>query len=308
MIEATGLSLSRGEKQVLADVSLEVRQGQVLGLLGRNGAGKTSTLKVLCGLLKPDSGVVRLSGLTLGQGSKEKLPKIGSLVETPGFYPNLTAIENLLLFSRDRSVRTRRDLEDTIALLGLSTAYDKRVGRYSLGMKQRLGIARAIAGHPDIVILDEPTNGLDPHGIRDIRDLIHSLASQQGITLIVSSHILSEVELVANVVTVIEEGRTVATIEVPSSGGTDSGLIEIEVDNPEQAVARILGHWPQAKSNIVSANKILVSSLSVGPGAINQLLVGAGHIVSALVPRKWSLETQVMHLMKKELENAEISR
>lgn len=291
MVEATGLSLVRGEKRVLEEVSLRVDRGQVLGLLGRNGAGKTTTLKILCGLLKQDTGTVRFDGA--------KPPKIGSLVETPGFYPNLTALENLVLFSHDRSPSARRDLGETLSLVGLASVADKRVGRFSLGMKQRLGIARAIAGRPELVILDEPINGLDPHGIKDIRELIRTLAGQ-GMTFLVSSHILSEVELVADWVTVIEEGRTVATLAVPSPGAV-SESVEIVVDQATAAVGRIRSAWPTAHCHEVCEGKLLVASVPEGPGAVNRLLVGAGHTVSALVPQKWSLEAQVMPLMRREL-------
>lgn len=293
MVEATGLSLVRGGKRVLEEVSLRVTRGKVLGLLGRNGAGKTTTLKILCGLLKQDAGSVRFA--------EDRRPKIGSLVETPGFYPNLTGLENLLLFSQDRSAAARRNLEETLDLLGLTKASETRVGRYSLGMKQRLGIARALAGQPELVILDEPINGLDPHGIKDVRDIIRTLARERGISFLVSSHILSEVELVADGVTVIEEGRTVATIEVPSSGTAGSGDVDIEVDQPEVAADRILRAWPTSVCEVVSSDKLRVCGESAGPGALNRLLVGAGHTVSSLVPRRWSLEAEVMRHMRRDL-------
>jgi len=297
LIQVEGLRVSRNGRQILDGVSFSAAQGHVLGLLGRNGAGKTTTLKVLCGLLKADEGRVTLSG---ADEQSKGPPRLGCLIETPGFYPNLTAAENLLLFCRVRSRRAKADIDEAISLVGLSEARGT-VGRYSLGMKQRLGIARALLGRPELVVLDEPINGLDPHGVFDVRELILDLSRREGTTFLVSSHILTEVELVADVVVVIEDGRTVATIDLGALGTREAQGADIRVDRPEAAAQGIRARWPEAVCEVLGEGQIRVVGVPGGPGVTNRFLVESGHLVTALVPLVDSLESRVMPYMKRGL-------
>jgi len=221
---------------------------------------------------------------------------MGCLIETPGFYPNLTAAENLRLFSHDRSRGGRAEIAATLDLLGLGGVGDKLVGRYSLGMRQRLGIARALVGKPPVVLLDEPTNGLDPHGIVDVRELIRRLAHQEGLAFVVSSHILGEVEQTADAVTVIDEGRTVASFDLAACG--EGEVTEVRVDNAADAARDLSQRWPEATCAVLEPDRMTVARVPDGPGAVNRFLVERGHHVWAL-SRRGSLEDRVMPYLRK---------
>ena len=202
MIETVALSKRYGRRQAVVDLDLQVPEGSVYGLLGPNGAGKTTTLKLITGLLRPGRGEIRLFGRPWERAA---LARVGALIETPGLYPNLTAVENLEVHRRLLRLPQER-VDEVLAVVGLQEAADRRVGTYSLGMKQRLGIAIALLGDPPLLILDEPANGLDPIGIQEMRGLIRSFQAR-GITVVVSSHILAEVQQVVTHVGILAGGR-----------------------------------------------------------------------------------------------------
>ena len=187
-------------------VNLKVREGEVYGFLGPNGAGKSTTIKMILGLIKPNSGEISVFGKSIKDNREEILKDIGALVESPSYYGHLTAYENLEILRRVLKV-SKNEIEEKLKLVNLWDAKNKKVREFSLGMKQRLGIAQALMGNPKLLILDEPTNGLDPAGIIEIRNLIKYLAKEKNITIIISSHILSEIELVATEVAVINKGK-----------------------------------------------------------------------------------------------------
>lgn len=205
-LEALGINHSYGDTPVITDLKMTIPTGQVYGFLGRNGAGKSTVMKILLGLLKPASGHVIFDGRQVETKDPAYLARIGSLIEEPSYYPNLTGVENIRYVSKVRNTDSRED--ELLDLVGLSPkARNRKAGQYSLGMKQRLGIALSLVGDPDLLLLDEPTNGLDPEGIREIRDLILYFARELGKTVVVSSHILSEIEQMADTVGIIHEGR-----------------------------------------------------------------------------------------------------
>ena len=205
-LETRGLTkrFGRGSnaQTAVADVSLHLKPGEVYALLGPNGAGKSTTLKMLCGMLRPSGGEILFDGRPW---CREDLYATGSLIEEPPLYPNLTARENLRVRTTLLGLPERR-IDEVLSIVDLANTGTKRAGRFSLGMKQRLGIALALLAHPRLLVLDEPTNGLDPLGIEELRDLIRSFAAQ-GITVLVSSHILSEVQQMADSVGIITRGR-----------------------------------------------------------------------------------------------------
>jgi len=205
IIETKNLTKQYGSQKSVADLNIHVKRGRIYGLLGRNGAGKTTTMKMLLGLTKPTSGEVKIWGKPLQGNEKKLLPRIGSLIESPGFYPNLTGTENLRIFATLRGVPNNHAIKDALDLVGLPYKDKKLFSQYSLGMKQRLGIAIALLNSPQLLILDEPTNGLDPLGIEELRELIRSFPCK-GITVILSSHILSEVQQIADHVGIIAGG------------------------------------------------------------------------------------------------------
>jgi len=206
IIETTDLTRRFGSLTAVADLDLNVPAGSVYGFLGPNGAGKTTTIRMLLGLIRPDAGEVRLFGEPIARGGRKALRRVGALVETPSIYPHLTGRENLEVTRRLLRVPANR-VDRALEIVGLEDAAGRRAGEYSQGMRQRLGLALALLGEVDLLVLDEPTNGLDPAGIREMRDLIRRLASEFRITVFLSSHLLSEVEQVATCLGIINQGR-----------------------------------------------------------------------------------------------------
>lgn len=206
IIETINLTKQYGEQKSVNNLNLQVRQGRIYGLLGRNGAGKTTTMKLLLNLTDPTSGEIRIFGKNIKKDAKKILPRIGSLIESPGFYPNLTGTENLKIFALLRGTPTRNAIQDSLETVGLPYGDKKLFSQYSLGMKQRLAIALAIMHDPELLILDEPVNGLDPIGIAEMRSFIRELSSIKKKTILISSHILSEISLLADDIGIIDHG------------------------------------------------------------------------------------------------------
>ena len=211
VLSAEGLTKSFGKRVAVADVSFELYAGEVFGFLGPNGAGKTTTIRMLVGLARPDRGAVRIRGFDLSRDFTRAMAHVGSIVESPDLYGYLTGRDNLLHFARMLPDGAAGRIGELARLVALEERLDDRVDTYSLGMRQRLGIAQALLGAPDLLILDEPANGLDPAGIREIRRLVRLLASERGISVFVSSHLLSEVEQMCDRVTIIHRGKALAT-------------------------------------------------------------------------------------------------
>ena len=206
VIETRNLTKQYGTQTSVSDLNIHVKKGRIYGLLGRNGAGKTTTMKMLLGLTAPTSGEVEILGKNIRTNNKKVLPHIGSLIEAPGFYPNLTGTENLRIFAELRNIKNANAIKGALELVGLPYRDKKLFSQYSLGMKQRLAIALAVMHNPSILILDEPINGLDPIGIAEVRSFIRELCDAQGKTILISSHILSEIALLADDIGIIDHG------------------------------------------------------------------------------------------------------
>lgn len=206
IIETKGLTKKYGEQYAVKNVDIHVRKNTIYGLLGRNGAGKTTIMKMMLGITKSTAGEVRIFGKDIRKNEKEILPRIGNIIENPGFYPNLTGTENLKIFAELRGVPQKDAVEKALELVSLPYKDKKLYGEYSLGMKQRLGIALAILHDPELLILDEPINGLDPIGIAEMRKLLRQLCDEKGKTIIISSHILSEIQLISDDIGIIDNG------------------------------------------------------------------------------------------------------
>lgn len=237
-VKVTGLCKRVRGQDLVKDISFTIRQGDIVGFLGPNGAGKSTTIKLMLGLLKPTEGRVELCGYDIGSEREKALLKVGAMVETPAFYGYMTGYENLKLYARLYGLDNDR-VPETLRLVHLYDEKDKKVGCYSLGMKQRLGIARAFLNKPSLIILDEPTNGLDPIGIMEIRNIIKDLADRGGVTFMISSHILGEVEAMCNKWMILNRGRLLAF------GDRDSLLQETGCRTLEEYYIHILGeHRP----------------------------------------------------------------
>ncbi|MCU1467890.1 MAG: putative transporter ATP-binding protein [Actinomycetia bacterium] len=281
IVEIDGLWKSFGEVSAVEDLSFTVQRGQVYGLLGPNGAGKTTSLRVLMGLERPTRGTARLFGERVVPSSRQ-LARVGAMVEQAAFVPHLSGMRNLRLWWEAGGARMKdADLDGALAIAGLDDAIDRKVKTYSQGMKQRLGFARLLLGRPELLVLDEPTNGLDPGEIREIRELITRL-STHGATVLLSSHHLSEVEQVCSHVLVMNRGRLVADGTVSDLVGA-AGLVYVEVDDRERARA-ILSNLPNVSKVQVQGDGLIVELLDGQRSDIVATLVGAGLRLETIMP------------------------
>ena len=232
---ATNLTKVIGDRTIVDDVSFELRPGEVFGFLGPNGAGKTTTIRMLVGLIKPTRGTVTICGHDIRHHFEKAMRCIGCIVENPDLYRFMSGRENLEHFARMLGVN-HAEIERVAELVNLAHRLDQRVGTYSLGMRQRLGIAQAMLGSPRVLILDEPANGLDPAGIREIRELLRRLAAERGLAVFVSSHLLGEVELTCDRVAIIHKGRILRSGTVAELISTQR-VMELRVGDVERAAA-----------------------------------------------------------------------
>ncbi len=208
IVQTQNLSKSFGKEQAVSNLNLQIRKGEIYGFLGPNGAGKTTTIRMLLGLMKPSSGTIKIFEKNITKDRIQILAKIGSLVENPSYYPHLTAYENLEALRKILGVSKTR-IDEVLEIVRLKEVAHKKVKGFSLGMKQRLGIAASLLHSPELLILDEPTNGLDPSGIIEIRNLIKRLPEEYGMTIIISSHLLSEIDQMATQVGIVSKGKLI---------------------------------------------------------------------------------------------------
>lgn len=256
IIETKNLTKTYGAAKCIADLNIHVQKGRIYGLLGRNGAGKTTTMKLLLGLTKPSSGEIFIWGTPLHGNEQKLLPRIGSLIEAPGFYPNLTATENLRIFAALRGVPNTHAIKDALELVSLPYQDKKTFSKYSLGMKQRLAIALAIMHDPELLILDEPINGLDPVGIAQIRLFLRQLCEERGKTILISSHILSEISLLADDIGIIDKGILLEEDSLARLEQNSRQYIHFEISDTAQA-ARILEQFFHEKQFSIQDNQTI---------------------------------------------------
>ena len=235
IIRVSNLTKDFKEVKAVDDLSFTVNPGEVYGFLGQNGAGKSTTIRMLLTLIRPDSGSIELFGMNLQQHRREILRQVGAIIEKPDLYKYLTALENLRLFAAMSGVKTQeKKMMEQLEQVGLAERAHSKVKSYSQGMKQRLGIATALVHDPQLIILDEPTNGLDPQGIADMRRLILQLSNERGKTLVVSSHLLSEMELIADSMLIIDKGRKVVEGKCSTLLNPEKLEVELATDNNER--------------------------------------------------------------------------
>jgi len=303
-IRAVALSKRYGEQAAVDRLELTVERGELYGFLGPNGAGKTTTIRMALGLIDPSAGTIEVLGsnVTTGHGPFER---VGALVEEPAFWSYLSGRQNLEAFARAGSgradVRARLGrIDDILQTVGLADAAGKRVKRYSQGMRQRLGIAQALLGDPELLVLDEPTNGLDPSGMREVRELLRRLADG-GTTIFISSHLLAEVDAMCDRVGVMARGAIVA--EGPPGtlrGTTDRIRIEVNDVVAARSVLERLGGSDTTHTAATSGPGVMEVTLSDGLGAadVNAALVRGGIRVHALEPQRDTLEDVFLHLVE----------
>ncbi|AOH44398.1 bacitracin ABC transporter ATP-binding protein [Anaerolineaceae bacterium oral taxon 439] len=290
VIETKKLTKKYGHETAIHDVDLHVRKGRIYGLLGRNGAGKTTIMKLLLGLTDPTAGEVLLWEKPLRGNEKKVLPRIGSMVEGPGFYPNLTGTENLRIFATLRGVPTANAVENALRLVGLPYRDKKLFSQYSLGMKQRLAIALAVMHDPELLILDEPINGLDPIGIAEVRAFIRELCDQRGKTVLISSHILSEVALLADDIGIIDHGALLEEGSLAELERRNSRFVQFSVSDMAQA-ARILERvFNETRFSVQDDYRLRVDCLDLPVGKLVAAFVENGLEVNEAHTCEESLE------------------
>lgn len=297
VLETVGLTKDYGRFRAVHAVDLQVRRGEIYGFLGRNGAGKTTTIRMILGLVQPSAGEVRLFGHPLASNPTAALARMGSLVETASAYPNLTVAENLDLHRRLLNLAPGA-VTEVMVLLGLEEYSRRRTDRLSLGNKQRLALARALLGQPDLLVLDEPVNGLDPVGIAEIRTLLKNLA-QRGVTVFLSSHLLDEVAQLADRVGLVHRGKLVEQIENPSlRGARRLGVEVVTSDGPRTRALLVARYGPGAV--IDREGVLLLTTPAADPAEVARLVVGAGLDLSRLVPVEEDLESRFLRLTAEE--------
>jgi len=294
-ISARGLAKNYGEVRAVRAVDLDVRSGEIYGFLGRNGAGKTTTIRMLLGLIEPSAGEIELFGSTLRRDREGLLRRVGYLVESAAAYPNLTVRENLEI-QRCLTGSPKGSTDRAISLLGIEEYADRRAARLSLGNKQRLSLARALLHGPELLILDEPANGLDPAGIIEIRALLRRLADEEGVTIFMSSHLLDEVEQLADRIGIVHEGRLVEEVDVEALRGGGNSSIELEVDDERLAERVLRDELGLTELGRSSAAGLSVADRGARPEAIARALVGAGVALKRLQPAREDLERHFMRV------------
>lgn len=290
ILQTCHLTKTIGQKDLVSDVNLHVKKGEIYGFLGPNGAGKTTVMKMITNLWKPTDGKVEIFGETLTPQSYEVLKRMGSIIEFPTFYDHMTGYENLKLHTEYMGYYHHGSIENALDLLDLAGAAGKPVKNYSLGMKERLGIARAILCKPELLILDEPTNGLDPAGMKQIRDLLKTLCTEYGTTILISSHILSEVESIADTIGVIHHGRMKKEIGMEEIEQMSLAYITVSVQNTRKAAYVLSEKLGIRNFKIIEDKEIRIYESHVSPQELSNVLAKNQVPITALGTQAETLE------------------
>jgi ABC-2 type transport system ATP-binding protein len=297
-IETSGLVKRFGERAAIDRVDLKVPMGSAFGFLGPNGAGKTTMIRMLLGLTHASAGTMQLLGRPVPAQRAAALARVGAIVEEPRFHPHLSGRENLKIIAAVRGPQATERIAPALQRVGLADRADEKVKRYSLGMRQRLGVARCLLADPLLLILDEPTNGLDPGGIQEFRLMIRSMVEQEGRTIFLSSHLLDEVEKICDHAAIVDRGKIVmqGAIAELASGGQRNELI-VGVDDPERALLALEGleAVSEARRSDEGLRVVLVGDL-VSAAQVNAALVGQGLAVMRLEPVRQSLEKRFLDI------------
>ncbi|GGE76729.1 ABC transporter ATP-binding protein [Priestia taiwanensis] len=291
VLELKNVTKRVGSKTLVDNLSFQVGKGEIVGLLGPNGAGKTTTMKMMVGLFSMSEGDVTINGHSVKTARSKALAHVGGILENPEFYPFLSGYDNLMQYARMADGVTEERIKEVVELLGLSNALDKKVKAYSLGMRQRLGIAQALLHKPAVLILDEPTNGLDPAGIREMREYMRQIANEEGISILVSSHLLSEVELMCDRIIIIQNGKFVEDQRIIESE-TDEVTLALVVDDTAKASAILAKDFNLVAD--VHEKKVLITLEDEQVPAIITKLASEGIAIFRVMEEKKSLEDRFL--------------
>ncbi|MBU3713971.1 MAG: ABC transporter ATP-binding protein [Ferruginibacter sp.] len=299
ILEVQGLTKKYKNLTAVNNLSFKVEQGDIYGFLGQNGAGKSTTIRMMLSLIKPTSGEIEIFGKSLYANKKEILSQIGAIIEKPDMYKFLSAYDNLRIFSKMSRIKAdRKKIMEQLEVVGLANRSKSKVKTFSQGMKQRLGIAIALIHNPSLIILDEPTNGLDPQGIADIRNLILSLSKEMNKTVIVSSHLLSEIELIANRMIVIDKGKKIVEGTVKELLDPAKTSVTLDTTNSELALEKLKSS-PWSESLTKKAHQIVLQLNKADIPSMVVFLTESGIGINAIQPRH-SLEAYFLSLTNNE--------
>ncbi|MFP3723113.1 ABC transporter ATP-binding protein [Niallia circulans] len=297
IVQTQNLTKTYGAVNSVNKLDLYVREGEIYGFLGPNGAGKTTTLKMLLGLIKKSEGTIKIFGESLEKQRQSILQRTGSLIESPSYYGHLTGLENMKVMQRLRNVPDK-NVDEVLRIVRLENQKNKKTQQYSLGMKQRLGIAMALLSFPKLLILDEPTNGLDPAGIGEIRELIKALPTRYGITVLLSSHLLSEIDQIATTVGIISEGNMLFQGSMTSLRQKSSSTIYLKTGDNAKAEQLLI---TKGYSPAITGSRLWLGHLEdMEVAEMNRLLVEHNIPVSRIEEQKKSLEDIFLELTGKE--------
>ncbi|MBO1307199.1 ATP-binding cassette domain-containing protein [Enterococcus sp. 669A] len=297
IIEIKQVSKTFKGQEVVSNVTMNIRKNEIYGFLGPNGAGKTTIMKMILNLVKPTEGEIHVEDKWIQKKSYSYLKKIGNMIETPVFYQKLTAKENLVLHGEYMGENNPARILEVLRIVGLETVGEQLVTEFSLGMRQRLGIARAILTNPEILILDEPINGLDPIGIKEIRELLVQLKEDFGMTILISSHIVSEIEWIADTIGVINQGKLVKEVQLSEIKERSSSRLMIEVDAPARAV-NLLQTELSLRNVQQTNNLIYVYDKQADQALVTQVLVQGEIKVSKIERQQETLEEYFLNIIK----------
>ncbi|MFT8316240.1 MAG: ABC transporter ATP-binding protein [Clostridium sp.] len=297
ILRTINLTKTFREKQVVSSVNMNIKKGEIYGFLGPNGAGKTTVMRMITNLIKPTIGEIEIFGDRLTNKSYEILKRMGAIIEYPVFYDKLTARENLELHCEYMGYYDKNQIDKVLNMVNLNGINDKAVKDLSLGMKQRLGIARAIITKPQLLILDEPINGLDPIGIKEVRNLLKMLNEEYGITILISSHILGEIEQIADTIGVLNNGRLIEEVTMDSIRQLNTDYIEIITKDCTIAAYILENDLSISNFKIIDNNLIRIYDLKVPQNNISKTLILKGVNIEAINKKNSSLEDHFLKLL-----------
>jgi len=297
VLKSNRLSKKYHNNMALKKVDILIKKGSIYGFIGQNGAGKSTLIRLVCGLVYPTTGTIELFGKNSEQELIEARKRIGTIIEGPALYPNMTASENLEAHRLLKGIPGKECIEKNLTLVGLQNTGKKKAKNFSLGMKQRLGLAIALLGDPEFLILDEPINGLDPMGVVEIRELLKKLNQEYGITILISSHILSELHLLATHYGIIHEGELLEQLSATELNEKCQQYLHIKVDNPDKAATVIERHFITQDFEVMPDGSIKLFAFVDVPGEVSKALTNEGLVIEQFMPMGEDLETYFTHLI-----------
>lgn len=302
ILQTNHLTKIKNGRPLVADVDIHVKKGEIYGFLGPNGAGKTTVMKMITNLWKPTEGTVELFGESLTPASYEVLKRMGSIIEFPVFYEHLSGKENLRIHCEYMGYYQPESIKNALEMLELTEAAEKPVKKYSLGMKQRLGVARAVLSKPELLALDEPTNGLDPAGIKKLRELFKMLSEEYGITIMISSHNLSEIENIADTIGIISHGTMRKEISMKEISEMNTAYIELSTPDTKKAAYVLADKLESGHFKIMDESHIRIYDSRIAVNDISRVLTMNDVEISAVGKKAESLEDYFLKLTEEESE------